>query len=219
MPGYTISEFGGRPMQTDEANDIAGLHAELLGHSPLVLMGPRFMRDFYYTALPEAGFISGAVAYVDGQAAGFIVATADPAGFMAKALRAHWWRAAWSMFVSVVRHPSRLLAMKEAYEIQSNVQAEEYGEHVGELLSFGVLPQFRSRGFLKETGLYIGSDLAEAAVKQLRHGGKSRIRAIVDKDNLEAQLFYRSQGWKVGLKTVKGWRVPTIEFILNLDVS
>ena len=51
----------------------------------------------------------------------------------------------------------------------------------------------------------------------MQSAGKQRIRAIVDKDNLEAQLFYRFHGWRVGLPDVKGWRVPTMEFLFDID--
>ena len=212
---YEIREFGRHGIDGAASADVAGLHAELLDHSPLVLMGPEFMKDFYYTVLPAERLICGAVAYVDDRPAGFIVGTADAEGFMARAMRKHYLRIAWIMAKSVLRSPSRVLAIKEAYQIQSNVQAEDYGPEAGELLSFGVLPEFRSRRFIKETALLVSSDLLEVAVRQLTDLGKTKLRAIVDKDNLEAQLFYRSHGWRVGLKSVKGWRVPTMEFLLD----
>jgi len=213
---YKICEFGGRFPDARVASDVARLHSELLGHSPLVLMGPEFMRDFYYSLLPADGFISGAVAYLNGEAVGFVVGTGDANGFLAQATKRHWFRLCWIVAKSLIRKPSRLSAMKEAYGIQSNVQAQEYGPEVGELLSFGVLPEFRSRKFIKETDLQVSSDLFDKAIEQLRSAGKSTIRAIVDKDNLEAQFFYRSNGWQVGLKSVEGWSVPTMEFLKDL---
>jgi len=204
-------------MLVEEARDVARMHEALLAHSPLVLMGSEFVEEFYYRLLPEKGFIHGAIAYVRGEAAGFIVATADPAEFMSNALATYRVRIAWIVLKSVVKHPSRLLAMKEAYQIQSSVQEQENGPHVGELLSFGVRPDFCSRQFVRDTGIPIGADLMNAALSRLTELGVTRVRAIIDKNNLEAQLFYRSQGWQVGLKTVKGWRVPTMEFLKELD--
>lgn len=216
-PDYEILEFGEQGLSAEGVRDVARLHAELLGHSPLVLMGPEFVEQFYYTVLPREGFIRGAVAYVDGRIAGFIVGTDDADGFMARAAKKHWLRIGWIMFKSVLRNPSRILAIKEAYQIQSNVQTQDHGQEAGELLSFGVLPEFRSRRFIKETALLVSSDLLNIAIGQLEKLGKRRLRAIVDKDNLEAQLFYRSHGWRVGLKSVKGWRVPSMEFLLDLE--
>lgn len=216
-PNYRIREFGEEPLSASESRDLATLHATLLGHSPLVLMGPEFMEQFYYTMLPAEGRICGAIAYVEGRAAGFIVGTDDPDGFMSRALNQHWMKISWIMFRSLMRSPGRIIAMKEAYQIQSNVQAENYGPEMGELLSFGVLPEFRSRGFVRETSLHLSSDLLQVTVKQLGRAGKTKLRAIVDKDNLEAQFFYRANGWQVGLTSVKGWRVPTMEFLLDLE--
>lgn len=200
-----------------QAADLAALHAELLSHSPLVLMGREFVEEFYYTVLPAERLISGAIAYVDGKAAGFIVATDVPDGFMSQAMRKFWPRVCWIILKSVLRNPGRIRAIKEAYQIQSNVKAEQYGSDTGELLSLGVLPEFRTRSFVKRTSIRIGADLLERCLEQLASAGKKRIRAIVDKDNLEAQLFYRAQGWRVGLPNVKGWRVPTMEFLVDIE--
>ena len=216
-PDYRIEPFGGRAQAAATAVELSELHEALLEHSPVVLMGKEFLREFYYSVLPSDGLIFGAIAYVDRKPAGFMVATASPADFMSRAIRSHWLRLCWIMCKSLLRNPGRLVAVKEAYLIQRNVQTEDYGAEVGELLSFGVLPEFRSRRFIKETGFHISSDLLATTTKELRGSGKRTLRAIVDKDNLAAQLFYRSNGWRVGLATVKGWRVPTMEFLLDLD--
>lgn len=211
---YKIQQFREGALNS---SDVAALHGELLNHSPLVLMGPEFMEEFYYTVLPAEGLICGAVAYVNGQPAGFMVGTDDANGFMSRAVKRHWLRLSWIMLKSMIRNPRRVLAIREAWQIQSNVQSEDYGSEVGELLSFGVVPEYRSRRFIKDTGIRVSSDLLEVTVRQLANLNKKRLRAIVDKDNLEAQLFYRSHGWRVGLKDVKGWRIPTMEFLFDLD--
>lgn len=211
---YRIQEFD---QGTTYAGDVSALHDRLLNHSPLVLMGPEFMKEFYYTILPAEGLICGAVAYVNGRPVGFIVGTDDASGFMSRAVRNHWLRLCWIMIKGLIRNPGRILAVKEAWLIQHNVQALDYGPEVGELLSFGVLPEYRSRNFMREKDLHISEDLLQTAIGQLRSRGMKTIRAIVDKDNLPAQLFYRAHGWRVGLKSVDGWRVPTMEFVVNID--
>ena len=216
---YLLREFGIPEFGLDERSvaDLARLHAELLGHSPLVLMGQDFMEEFYYRVLPLGSYVSGAIAYVNEEPAGFIVATGDPDGFMSRALKKHFFLVAWIMLKSVLKNPARILAMKEAWEIQANVKAEGYGPDIGELLSFGVMPEFRSRQFINESGLHISSDLLAVSIRHLRLQKKKTVRAIVDKDNLEAQFFYRANGWRVGLKLVKGWRVPTMEFLIDVE--
>lgn len=215
--GYEIREFGSADSAPAPASALAKLHAELLDHSPVVLLGPEFMEEFYYSVLPANELIFGALACVDEQPAGFIVATADAEGFMSQAIRRHAARLAWICAKSVVRSPRRILAMKEAVDIQRNVKSSGYGPEVGELLSFGVRKDYRSRAFVERTGARIGADLLQVALRQQRDRGKTTLRAIVDKDNLEAQFFYRAQGWRVGQKSVEGWRVPTMEFLIDLD--
>lgn len=212
-----LIRFGGDRPKPGLSQDLAALHSALLDHSPLVLMGPDFMRSFYYSLLPADGAIFGAVAYVDQVPAGFIVATAEAESFMMGSVRRHWLRLCWTMAMSVLKRPSRLLAMKEAYAIQANVQAQQVGADTGELLSFGVLPDYRSRRFIKTTGIHVASELFDVALEQMAATGAKHIRAIVDKDNLEAQLFYRSKGWRIGLKSVAGWSVPTMEFVRDLE--
>ena len=175
------------------------------------------MREFYYYDLPRDGFVCGAIAFVAGKPAGFIVGTEDADGFMKRAVRQHWPKIAWVLLKATVRNPKRILAIWEALQIQRNVSAENYGPEVGELLSFGVLPEFRSRAFIRDTGVRVSHDLLENITRQLSKTNIRRIRAIVDKDNIEAQFFYKANGWQIGLKSVKGWSVPTMEFLLDLN--
>ena len=217
MFDYEIRRFSSDGIDPRVSKDLADLHRTLLAHSPLVLMGSAFMEKFYYRVLPANDLIFGAVAYVDDRAAGFVVATGDPEGFMDQAVRRFWFRLCWILIKTVVQNPFRLRAMLEAYRIQSSVKSEGYGPTTGEVLSLGVLPEFRPRERTNDVAIHVSSDLMRTAIEQLRSKGKTRIRAIVDKDNLEAQLFYRSSGWRVGLKTVKGWRIPTMEFLLDID--
>ena len=213
---YEIRQIGKQATCRSDAEALSALHMELLGHSPLVLMGPDFMEQFYYYNLPLDGFVRGAIAFVDGKPAGFIVGTDDADGFMMRSVRKHWFKIVWVLTIATLRNPKRVLAIWEALQIQRNVSAEEYGPEVGELLSFGVLPEFRSRSFVRETGFHISQDLLQNIVRQFESTSVTRLRAIVDKDNLEAQFFYRANGWRVGLKAVKGWSVPTMEFLLDL---
>ena len=214
---YNLVRFGNRSMEPAESAILTNLHTELLAHSPIVLMGPRFMREFYYQSLPRDGLICGAIAYVAGQPAGFIVGTDDADGFMSKAIGKHWIKIVWIMLKSLIANPKRAAAVYEAFDINRNVQAETLGSEVGELLSFGVLPQYRTRKFVVSSGVQVSRDLLSDIVDQLRSTKARRLRAIVDKDNIEAQLFYRSNGWRVGNPSVKGWSVPTMEFLLDLD--
>jgi ribosomal protein S18 acetylase RimI-like enzyme len=193
--------------------DLAQLHQTLLPISPVALLGKRFMEQFYYHILPREGLICGAVAYIDGQPAGFIVATPDSSSFMKIALRRHWWRLIWVIGTSVLRDPKRLAAIWEAWQIMRSLKPSDIGELEGELLSFGVLPAYRNPKFIRQSGLQISQDLFHRAVTQIQAAGICQIRAIVEADNTAAKLFYHGLGWHLDRTQVPGWRIPSVEFV------
>lgn len=208
---YRLAPFG--EACADLSVELARLHGELLAHSPVALLGPEFLQRYYYRTLPRLGLIVGQVAYVDDQPAGFIVGTHDSAGFMRAAIRRHFLRIGVVLTASVLRDPRRIAAIWEGLQIMRGLPPSAVGQAPGEILSMGVLPEFRSREFCARTRLRIGQDLLAAVLDQLRARGVSEARAIVDADNLEARLFYSGQGWVPGLSRVPGWRKETVEFL------
>ncbi len=115
---YRLVAFGvdaGAP-----GRDLARLHLALLPASPIALLGPRFMEDFYYRVLPREGLVFGAVAYVDQQPAGFIAATHDRAGFMRTAVKRRWPRLMWVIGGSVLTAPKSLGAVWQAWQVMSS---------------------------------------------------------------------------------------------------
>ena len=214
-PAYRIEPFDAA--SGDRSAHLAMLHAELLAHSPVALLGPDFMRRFYYRTLPKMGLIFGAVAYVDDEPAGFIVATQNSSGFMQEALRSRFVEIAAVLGWSVVRQPSRIGAIWEALQIMRGLPAPDPSQPAGELLSFGVLPRYRARDFILRTRLRISQDLLKAVVRQLSDRGVGAVRVIVDADNVEARMFYLGNGWRPGLDVVPGWRKKTVEFLWGAD--
>jgi len=190
--------------------DLARLHAALLPESPIPLLGTRFMEGFYYLVLPRSGAIRGAVAYVGNEAAGFIVVSDDD-GFMAAALHRHWPRIGWLVGTSVLLAPRRMAYVLEALRLMRSAPPGETRAGGGQILSFGVLPAYRDLRFVRSTGIRIGVDLLNKGMGALRARGVREVRAAVHRDNLEAQLFYRGQGWRVTRRGLPGWRVPAVE--------
>jgi ribosomal protein S18 acetylase RimI-like enzyme len=172
---------------------VARLHAALLPDSPIARLGPHFMGRFYYEALVADQLIGCHMAYVEGAPAGFITLTARPATFMAEGLRRHWPRLAWVLAREVVSSPRRLGVMLWTFGLmRRRAAAPVPGE--GELLSFGVLPEFRDMAFVRRTGRRIASELFAAALADLRAAGLDRYRAVVVTNNAAALMFYQAQG-------------------------
>ncbi len=206
------------------ADVLAHLHAELLPRSPVAKLGRRFMEKFYYRVLPQMGSIYGVLAYVDSEPAGFIVVTDDPAGFMPHVIRRHWFSLGWTLATSLLLAPRRIASAIEGARIMASRPAEERTAHpmsheheYGEILSFGVLEPYRQIKFVRATGLRLGSELMDRALDMLGKSGVEVVRAIVDADNMPAQMFYRGLEWKLVGKSGAGWKYPGVEFSMHLN--
>jgi ribosomal protein S18 acetylase RimI-like enzyme len=196
------------------AQDLAQLHLQLLPNSPISLLGPLFARAFYYRLIPRQGLFFGAVAYVDQKPAGFIVATHDAENFMSIALRRHWLYLIFIVSLSVLQNPiRRLSAVWEALQIMRHLPTLEIPEQEAELLSFGVLPNYRFATFGQMSGNYVAIDLFNIVKRQISVLGMQSIRAIVDLDNNQAQSFYYRNKWKLRRSNIPGWRIPCIEMV------
>ena len=174
----------------------ARLHAVLLPDSPIARLGPVFMTHFYYGTLVRDNLLRCYLAYVGDSPAGFISFTDRPATFMAEGLRRHWLHLAGVLARAVVADPRRIGVMLWTFGLmRRRTRAPEPGE--GELLSFGVLPEFRGVPFVQRTGRRIGAELFAAACDDLHALGADRFRAVVAKDNAAALMFYQAQGCRV----------------------
>jgi ribosomal protein S18 acetylase RimI-like enzyme len=65
---------------------------------------------------------------------------------------------------------------------------------LGEVLAIGVLPEYRTPGFVRRTGLRIGAALVAHVAAHLRRAGVERMRMVVEADNKPALLFYHQLG-------------------------
>jgi ribosomal protein S18 acetylase RimI-like enzyme len=214
---YELRRFGAG--QPPDVRDISNLHAALLPDSPVTRLGAHFREKFYYKDLPELGQVFGVVAYVEGRATGFVAATHDSDGFMSSALRQRGPRIVWVIASALFGDLRRIRAVWEASQINSDRNqlagrgASAEHEPMGEILSIGVLPQFRDAAFRSRSGLHIARDLVGCVMETFRTHGAAKVRVIVDEDNLHAQRFYENLGWRRSRRGLRGWRRPSDEFI------
>ncbi len=198
---------------------ISGLHAALLPHSPVALLGRRFMTDFYYDCLARDGLILAHIAEVDDEPAGFMVATGNANGFMRAGIGRHGIRLATVLLRSLVTSPRRVSSVCEAWQIMRHLPPASAQDDVGELLSFGILPDYRSAAFLRATGVHVGRVLLEETLGLLASQGVHSVRSLVDDDNTAAKLFYHAAGWRPGRASVAGWKQPVVEFLWRGEPS
>jgi len=195
---------------------LTSLHMALLPHSPVVLLGRKFMEKFYYQELPRQNLMRGVVVYLNEKPIGFIASTNDSAGFMKKAIIKKYIYLLYILAISVITDPHRILAIWEALQIMLKLPNTACNEKVGELLSLGVLPEYQSGKFQRINGVNISKELVCMSVNDLREWGCDVIRVVVDEDNTPAKFFYHAMGWELTNNKLKGWRVPSVEFSITL---
>lgn len=180
------------------------LHQELLPTSPAVRLGPHFLRDFYYTVLPEEGLIFGFVAVEAELPVGFAVATRDSDGFLGTAIRRRWASAA----KTLVRHPPPPQAVWNAVRLGRD-RSRRDGEPVAELLSLGVRAgdQRGMRGGSSRRRL--ARLLMESVLREL---DDQPVIALVDETNGPARLMYADLGWNIDGRVTAGWPVAQLVY-------
>jgi ribosomal protein S18 acetylase RimI-like enzyme len=181
------------PRDSSAVDAIARLHSELLPGSPISRLGRRFMRRFYYRLLVADRLIGGHLFYVEGQPAGFIAYTAQPGRFMIEGLKRHWLFLSGLMGADLLADPRRLrTVIWTLNHMRQPGHAPAPGE--GEILSFGVSPEFRNSQFVRRTGRRVSAELFECARDYFRRQGIAHYRAVVESGNREALLFYHAHG-------------------------
>ncbi len=209
---YKIVPFGAGI--SPNAAHVANLHADLLPRSPLTKLGTGFMERFYYRVLPKQGYIFGAIAYVDGQPAGFISATYDSDGFLKRAVSHNLFRL---IFVGATTFPTprRIEGGIEALGIfqTRDPKGQWSADLTGEILSIGVRKTYRSSEFKINTGIEIAKDLMEGVMDGFKRSNLNRVRLIVDSNDIPTQGFYSRLGWRPRRRSVPGWLTPSTELV------
>ena len=199
------------PRSTDDIEAAVRLHTLLLPRSPVVQLGPEFMRHFYYRTLIEDGLLCCDLYYWQGDAAGFIAYTKHASSFLASGLRRHWVFLAALMVWVTLRHPARLMVMLRVLGMMRGRRGRTGSISEGESLSFGVLPEYRSREFVGRTGRRISMELFEGVREYFRRERISSFRFLTEADNREALLFYHAMGGRFLQDSPEGGR--TVEVI------
>ncbi len=200
------------PQNRAEIEDAVRLHSDLLPQSPIVRLGLTFMRRFYYRRLVEDGLICADLYYSEGRPAGFIVYTKYPADFMTQGLRRHWVRLAGVMVRSLIRRPLLLAELLRVFSLMLHRKGQAGAVPQGEILSFGVIPEYRGSAFVRRTHQHISLELFERAKEYFRRQNIPSFRMLLEADNREALLFYLAQDCRVQ-RQASGASGKTIELI------
>jgi ribosomal protein S18 acetylase RimI-like enzyme len=184
------------PRAREDAEAITRLHMALLGHGPMARLGALFLREFCYGTLLRERLLRAALYEVEGQPAGFVAWTGRSITFHRSAIRRHALRAAWLAARSVAREPGAARRLGKALWLMRSRRAERElaRDPLGEVLSIGVLPEYRSPQFIQHTGLRLGEALVRHAMAALRRQRVAVMRMVVEAHNTPTLMLYHALG-------------------------
>lgn len=132
----------------EQVQAVCDLHERLLPESILSKLGNLFLSKFYYRELVKHRLIDVYLYRCQGEYAGFISCTNRPFTFMRQGLQRGFLQVLLLLTASVAMRPGRLLVLLKYLVLMKrdklmSALAEQYGDQMGEFLSFGVLEKFR----------------------------------------------------------------------------
>lgn len=192
----------------------AALYMAHLPASPVCKLGSGFMEDYYYRVLPESGFIFGVVAYLEGRPAGLTVAAYDSERFMAAAARRTWPAQVKHIGLALARDPRRFAGLLEARRIGRMLGRKSSREPMGQVLTFAVNPEYRSREFKQRTNILLANLMIKRMILEFRRAGTPRIRTFIDSKNIGCHARTVMRGWTLTRRNVPGWESPNHEYVV-----
>ncbi len=78
------------PRSAADVDRVATLYEENLADSPVVLLGPRFLREFFFKKLVESDLLGCLVCRVDGNVVAFLSWTNHPGDFIGRGIKKHF---------------------------------------------------------------------------------------------------------------------------------
>jgi ribosomal protein S18 acetylase RimI-like enzyme len=175
---------------------VAGLHRAYLGDSPIVRLGPRFLRRFYYSQLVEDGLVRCRICRADESIVGFAAYTLRPFDFMGIGLRKHLLSLGGLMLVSLASRPAMIRDVLFVLRLMDQIgedSREAAVSRVGELLSLVVAPEFQDCVFPGGASR-LPVRLVEATIADFRQAGFRRVRFTVQPSNRAANILYSAMG-------------------------
>lgn len=173
-------------------------NAALPGSLPTVY-GPRFFRLYYESLMADAHFLSGGF-FWESRLAGFLTYTTDTAALLSRAFRRNLARYVLAVGLGIARRPSSL-AMTLKLLPDFFAPATQQGSDVpAELLSYGVLPEFRRRSeFFTRQRIHVALELLHRAFDDLREHGARRVKIFIQTEDVNPFInqFYRDEGFQL----------------------
>lgn len=198
------------PDNPAEVDQVAALYERHLADSPVVRLGPRFLREFFFRTLVRDGLVGCLVCRHEGQAIAFLSWTPCPGDFISRGVRRHPVRLLRIMLRSLLARPAFLRELLATLRMVSR-RAGDAGtapEDVGaiEAISLVVPPEFQAH--VPEGGKgRVTVRLVRALADHARAAGVSRVLYVVQPGNASSALFFNGLGCDMAKRTYAGQEV------------
>lgn len=193
------------PRSTADVNAVADLHLQFLGDSPIVKLGERFLRRFFYVKLVQDGLVGVTICRYEGRIIGFISYTPDPFAFMRRGVRRHFAYLCWLMTVSLIAQPSLFKEIRVALRMmrERGSEARQAQTGLGEVISLVSVPEFQKH--VPEGGKSrLTVRLFEEMLAYFRSLAYDRIHLMVLPHNRASNILCSSMGCQFEKATVAG---------------
>ena len=181
------ADFFVAPLTHGDVEPVVKLHLRAFPGFFLSFLGPRFLREFYFSFLADPVGMAFVARHMQEGVVGAIVGTVDPRGFFGRLLRRRWWAFAVASLGALLRRPSSALRLARALVYRGEAPT---GPVRALLSSIAVSPDAQGQG--------IGRALVQRWLDEARSRGARGCFLTTDlENNDEVNRFYRSQGWKL----------------------
>jgi GNAT superfamily N-acetyltransferase len=207
------------PDRDGDSRIAAKLHCLLFGEiGPIAKLGERLLQRYCYGHLLRSGLLKAVFIEVGGQPAGLAAYTGDSTALHRAALHRDLPIVIRETLDALVSDPRLLTRIPGAIGLLWERRREKLPYVPGgfaEMVAFGVLPPYRSRRFIAQTGLRVPELLLDFALDDARSWGFALGRGVVLVSNKPAMSFFSARAARVE-PYVSAAR-PSVQFWFDLE--
>ncbi len=195
------------PDNAVDVDRVAALYEEHLPTSPVVRLGPRFLREFFFAQLVRDGLLDCLVCHVEGRVVAFLSWTNHPSDFIGRGIRRHFLALSWIMVRSVLARPAFVRDLFATMRMVARRSGDggTSGNPAGviEAISLVVPPEFQRHvppGGTSRLTVRLVQTLADHA----RGQGVTQVLYVVQPTNPASCIFFSAMGCEFEKRTYAG---------------
>lgn len=214
-------------MGREHASAVAGIHQSVLTDSVYTCIGRRFL-DYYYENLLKRDDFFCHVHIFNSKVTGFLASTSEARRIFFRHLLGDALRISVVLLRILAQDPGKLGVILSASRFLF-MQRPEMLPHVdGEVLSFAVLPEYRTTevgpdGEIRPTEFYarwkiaVAAELFLAAMQSLAVRGVRDVKIMTPADNAASNRFYTKMGCRLAVTGSTVFGHPTNLYHAQID--